>query len=172
MPSPSGRIALKNYFVSVVDGTVRGYPIGHQNGLSISREQYTELLLHLSEFNALDELLKCQFFSCGKCRSFSVSAQLLYSILKKIERYDDVAEIILCNLRESTNIEPWYFELLDLPDEMREKILGDDEDYYDMRDTLKTGNFIIEDEVVYQFPYEECSFVFDANCDCNRILGS
>jgi len=127
-------------------------------------------LLHLSEFNALDELLQCQLFSCGKCRSFSVSFQPLYSILKKIERQDAVAEILLSNLRESTSIEPCYFDLLDQPDETRERILGDDEDYYDMQDVLKSGNFIIEDEVVYEFPYEECSFVFDANCSCNRIL--
>jgi len=163
---------LKNYFVHIGDTTTEDDPSEHQNDLFVTVEQYRELLLNLSEFNLIDEFLKSQLFSCGKCRSFSIKARALYPVLEKIAEYDGVAESILYDLREYTDFDPRHLELLYLPDEIKEKFLDKDSNYYEMEDAMKSGDFVIEDDVVYQFPYENCSFVFDANCACNHILRS
>ena len=162
--------SLGKYFVNIVEDKMGLNPIEDHHSLTITRKQYTELLCCFSKFDSINELLKCQIFSCGKCLSFSVSAQPFYSILKKIYHHDEVAEIISNNLKRGTDIEPWYFELLDQPDEWKEKALGDEDNFYDIQHTLKSENFVIEDGVVFQFPFEECTFVFDANCTCNGIL--
>lgn len=161
---------MKKYFVTIIDDKIGFNLIESHNNLTITRKQYTEFLYNFSKFYSIDELLKCQIFSCGKCLSFSVTAQPLYSFINKICQYDEVAELILSNLKTSTDIDPWYFELLDQPDEVIEKALGDHDNYLDIQHTLRSGNFVIEEGVVFQFPYEECAFVFDAKCTCNRIF--
>ena len=162
--------SLGKYFVTIVEDKMGLNPIEDHHSLTITRKQYAELLCCFSKFDSINELLKCQIFSCGKCLSFSVTAQPLYSALNRICQYDEVAEIISNNLKISTDIDPWYFEMLDQPDEMREKALGDHDNYHDIQHTLRSGDFVIEGGVVFQFPYEECAFVFDENCTCNRIF--
>jgi hypothetical protein len=162
---------LENFFVYIVDDENGNYPTEDFNSFTISRKQYTEFLYMLSEYKIIDEILKKQIFSCGSCRSYSLSAKALYSTLKKIERHNNVAEILSSSLRQSTSIEPFYFELLGQPSEIVEKALEDGDNFYEIKDSLTTGEFIIEEGVVYQLP-EECFFVFDARCSCNRILRS
>lgn len=163
---------MKKFFINIVDDETKTYPVEGWNKITISRKQYTELLCNISEANSIDVLLKTQIFSCGQCRSFSVTAEHLYSVLNKIAQDENIAEIIASHLKAHTDIDSWYFELLDQPDEISEKYLGDDDDFYDILDKLKSGNFIIEEGEVFEFPYEECVFVFDPRCSCSRILRS
>ena len=163
---------MKKYFVNIVDDETENYPINHLDSLTISRKQYTELLCILSEHKIIDEILGNQSFSCGLCRSFSLPAKSLYSTLKKIERDDDTAEALSCALLMNTDIEPWYFEMLEQPIEIIEKNFVDAADFYEIQDSLRYDEFIIEEEEVYRFPFEECVFVFDARCSCSRIFHS
>lgn len=161
---------MEKYLVNIKDGNKGTYPIEHHNAVSISREQYTELLLNLGEVTSIEELLKQRLFSCGKCRSFSLAAFPLYSALAKIDQNDLVAEIITPCLKERTDIHSIYFELLGKPDEIIEKYLDKDDDFYEIQHELQTGNYVIEDGEVFRYPFEECVFVFDENCTCRQIM--
>jgi len=122
---------LKKFFINIVDDKMGICPVEDRNKITISRKQYTELLCNIHEIDSVNALLEYQLFSCGQCRSFSVTAQSLYAILNKIVQQDDIVEIISYNLKE-----------------------------------------YIEEEDDFEFPYEECVFVFDQGCSCNRILRS
>ncbi len=120
---------MRKYFVYIVENEIRTYPAEDVGSLFITRKQYTELLCNIHEMDSVNALLKYQIFSCGQCRSFSVTAQPLYAILQKIRQNNEIAEILSYNLKE-----------------------------------------YIEEEDDYNFPYEECVFVFNQRCSCNRIL--
>jgi len=114
--------------------------------------------------------MQLQNFSCRRCLSFSIPVQPLVSVLEKITEINFVAEIIVFKLKERTIIDPWYFDLLDKPPEIREKIIDDDDYFYDIQDELKKGTFSLEGEEVVQYPFDECVFVFDTECTCKRIM--
>ena len=61
-------------------------------------------------------------------------------------------------------------DYLDQPDEIKEKIFGNDFDYSELINGITFSKLIIEDGGVYKYPYEECSFIFDVTCDCNRMF--
>ena len=122
---------MRKYFVYIAENELRTYPDEDVDSLFITRKQYTELLCSIHKMDSVNALLKYQIFSCGQCRSFSVTAQPLYAILQKIEQRNDIAEILSSNLKE-----------------------------------------YIEEEDDYQFPYEECVFVFNPRCSCSHILRS
>ncbi|MCX5869464.1 MAG: hypothetical protein NTY00_02275 [Deltaproteobacteria bacterium] len=122
---------MKKFFINIVDDETETYPVEGWNKITISRKQYTELLCNIHEIASINALLEYQLFSCGQCRSFSVTAHSLYVILTKIVQQADIAEIISYNLK---------------------KYIEEDDDF--------------------EFPYEECVFVFDPRCSCSRILRS
>lgn len=131
--------------------------------------QYNEFLQVLIEFSLLDNFLKCRFFSCQKCRTFSVKVPAFYKLLKELEEHNDFAAALVYDLKENVDIESWQLELSDQPAEIIEKFLDKDTDYPEMlNEAIK--DLVVEDEMVFRFPYEDCSFVFDTTCDCNRIL--
>ena len=168
---------MKNYIVNVVNGKHDTFPVEDENAITISRKQYTELLCTLSEYKIIDDILKLQPFSCGTCKSFSVPSPLLYSVLKKVEQHNEIAEIIACSIRVGADQEYFYSELQDMPEEIRENVFRvcDDwveKDFHEQHDTLKSGCFVFEGGELYQFPFEECAFVFDRTCSCNNILSS
>jgi len=143
------------------------------NGIDISQKQYTELLSKLRDIKETDAILKCQTFSCGVCKSFSVSSEILYTALKKIAHLNEVAEIITCNLRVGSDVDPIYYDLQDQPEEIREKymqVMDDEINFQEQDKMIRSGNYIKEEGEQYKIPFEECAFVFDAKCSCNRIL--
>lgn len=161
---------MKKYCFYIKGNRAEIYPIEHRHGVSISQEQYTEMLLALSKVISIEDFLKQRLFSCGKCRSFSVPAHPLCAVLAKLEELDPVAEIAAPCLKARTDIYPLYFELLGKPDEIIEKYLDKDDFFYEIQDELQAGDYVIENGEVYQFPYDECVFVFDEKCSCSQIM--
>ena len=160
---------MKKYCVYVVD-TDKSILTEGIDSLTLSRKEYSEFLSLLSSHHSLDTVLNSQDFRCGSCRSFSLPAKALYSALKKIQTDDEVAEMMVSALRISTEFCVRDIELLDQPDEIREKIFRDPEDYQEIKDVLSDGTYIIEKGEVYRFPFDECVFIFNKDCNCNRIL--
>jgi hypothetical protein len=162
---------LKNYIINVDNEHMS--LLEEHNGLDISQKQYTELLSKLNDIKETDAILKCQTFSCGVCKSFSVSFEILYTALKKIAHLNEVAEIITFNLIVGSDVDPIYYGLHDLPVEIREKsmqFMDDEIDFQEQDKMIRSGNFLEEEGELYQIPFEKCAFVFDAKCSCNQIL--
>lgn len=163
---------MEKYFINIGNDESNNHQTECFNSLTITFKQYTRLLCLLSEHQKIDAILKNQTFSCGTCHSFSLSAKSLYSTLQTLKQDEEIVVSISSGLRVSTDINPWYFELLDETRATLESLLDDVDDFYEKKDLLLTGEFIIEEECVYQFPFDECCFVFDTKCACNRILHS
>lgn len=164
-----GRVRLKKFCVYVVD-TERSILAEGIDSLTLSRKEYSEFLCSLSSHHALDTILSSQNFRCDSCRSFSLSAKALYSALEKIQTDDEVAEMIVSALRLPTEFGHGDIDLLDQPDEIREKIFRDPDEYQDRKDVFSNGNYIIEQGEVCRFPFDECVFIFNRACHCTRIL--
>lgn len=160
---------MKKYCVYVVD-TDKSILTEGIDSLTLSRKEYSEFLGLLSSHHALDTILNSQNFRCGSCRSFSLPAKALYSALKKIKTDDEVAEVMVSTLRIPTEFGEGDIDLLDQPDEIREKIFRDPEDYQDIKDVFSDGNYIVEQGEVCRFPFDECIFIFNRACECTRIL--
>ncbi len=94
--------SLRTYFINVAD-----------------KKEYTNFLVALSNLNTIDRILKNQTFICRKCGSFSVPTKSMNPTLKKIREKSILAE----ELYEITDIEPWYFDLVDQPNEVVEKLV-------------------------------------------------
>lgn len=165
----AGRVKLKKYCVYVVD-TEESFLAEGIDSLTLSKKEYSEFLVLLSSHHALDIILNSQNFRCGSCRSFSLPAKALYSALEKIQTDDDVAEMMVSALRIPTEFGQGNIELLDQPDEIREKIFRDPDEYQDIKDVFSDGNYIIEQGEVCRFPFDECVFIFNRACECTRIL--
>lgn len=165
----AGRVKLKKYCVYVVDTekSILGEGI---DSLTLSRKEYSEFLGLLSSHHVLDAILNSQNFRCGSCRSFSLPAKALYSALEKIQTDDEVAEMMVSALRIPTEFGEGDIDLLDQPDEIREKIFREPEGYHDRKDVFFGGNYIIEQGEVCRFPFDECVFIFNSSCECTRIL--
>ena len=162
---------MKNYIVNVDNEHMS--LLEEHNGLDISQKQYTELLSKLRDIKETDAILKYQTFSCGVCKSFFVSSEILYTALKKIAHLNEVAEIITCNLRVGSDVDSVYYDLQYEPEEIKEKamkFMGDEINFQEQDTMIRSGNFIKEEGELYQAPFEGCAFVFDAKCSCNRIL--
>jgi hypothetical protein len=162
---------LKNYIINV-DNEHMSF-LEEDNGLNISKKQYTELLSKLRDIKEADAILKCQTFSCGACKSFSVSFEIIYTALKKIAHLNEIAEIITCNLRVGSDVDSVYYDVQHKPEEIKEKFLKciDDEiNFQDQDKMIRSGNFLQEEGELYQIPFEGCAFVFDTRCSCYRIL--
>ena len=162
---------MKKYCVYVVDTdkVILGEGI---DPLTLSRNEYSEFLGLLSSHDALDTILNSQNFRCGSCHSFSLPAKALYFALKKIQTDDEVVGMMVSALRIPTEFCEGDIDLLDQPDEILEKIFRNFEDYQDRKNVISDGNYIIEQGGVFRFPFDECVFIFNKDCNCNRILHS
>ena len=134
------------------------------------KKDYTDFLIALSELDSINIILENQTFICEKCGSFTVPVKSIYPTLKKIGDESAFAEILIEELCEIADFEPWYFEFVDQPDEVVEKFIGDMDDYLAVKKVIQSGEFIIEGNTVCLFPFEECAFVFDSKCSCCNIL--
>ena len=160
---------MKKYCVYVVD-TDKSILVEGIDSLTLSRKEYSEFLGLLSSHHALDTILNSQSFRCGSCHSFSLPAMALYSVLEKIKTDDDVAEIIFSALRIPTELSQGDIDLWNQPEEIREKIFRDPDEYQDVNDVLSDGNYMVEQGEVCRFPFDECIFIFKKACHCSRIL--
>lgn len=133
------------------------------------RKVYTDFLVVLSDRNSLDVILKNQTFRCKTCGSFTVPVKPLHSALKVVQEEAIFAEELLEGICEFVPVEPWYLDLVDKPDEVVEKLVEDMGDYLEAKEILSSGEFFVEDESVYQLPYDECAFVFDPQCECRNL---
>lgn len=161
---------MKKYCFYIKGNRAEFDPIEHGHGVSISHKQYTEMLLAVSKVISIEDFLKQRLFSCGKCRSFSMPAHPLLAVLAKLEEFNPVAEMAASSLKVRADVDPIYFELLGKPDEIIEKYLDKDDFFYEIQDELQAGDYVIENGEVYQFPYDECVFVFDEKCSCSQIM--
>lgn len=143
----------------------------HQfNVLNVSREDYTNFLFALSESGYLDIIMQNQTFICGKCGSFTMPTKSVYPTLQKVWEESTLAEELLKRLCEKTNIEPWHFDFVDQPDDVVERLVEDMNDYLEAKEAIQSGEFMVVENVVYHFLYEECTIIFDPKCECQDVL--
>lgn len=160
---------MKKYCVYVVD-TEKSILAESNDSLTLSRKEYSNFLGLLSSHHALDTILNSQNFRCRTCRSFSLPAKALYSALKKIPTDDEVAETIVLSLRIPTEFNQVDLSFTDQPAEIIEKIFHDPDEYQDLKNVFSKKNYIIEKGEVFRFPFDECVFIFNKGCECNRIF--
>ncbi len=162
---------MGKYFIKIIGEATDDRLVESFDSLTINLEQYTAFLNLFSADNLLNEILNNQSFRCGKCRSFCLPAKSFFLSLQKINNDDDIVESISTALRERTGIEAWYLDILDKPRETLEKIFDDTdefEEFIQIKDSLAAGSFVVDDGELYEFPFEECAFIFDVTCSSCR----
>ncbi|MDO5673760.1 MAG: hypothetical protein Q4G66_02410 [bacterium] len=165
----AGEMRVKKYFIYVVeaDSPTLFEGIGFA---TISRKEYSDFLARIADQGVLSSILDSQTFQCTTCRTYSLPAKALYRAASIIEKDDPVAEILAITLCLRTELSSGDLSLLELPQEIIEKLFDDPEESANVQAAVSEGKYFMNNGEVFLLPYDECFFVFNKKCRCNRYV--